>query len=484
MGMIEPKSRHILMTFLGGLILATSGPASRADGPAASPFWVGTGSCAAAACHGGRREPLGLKGSEYGFSGAYDPHTRAFSVLYDDRSKVIERNYRQLHPRPEPRAIDDDRDDSQPFKDDLCLRCHVHQGYDSRDVRARSVEFTEADGVGCEGCHGPAGRWLVPHTEYGWKGLSDQQKEVVFGLRPTKDLLARGKMCAECHVGDGPTDVNHDLIAAGHPRLNFEYGSQLAKLPKHWRIGDDKVRVPDYEAKVWALGRLIAAKASLDLLESRALRATREEAPWPEFAEYSCFSCHHNLVEKSWRQVSLTPGARPGSLPWGTWYLPASKGLTLGSEGLEIEGPGSPIGPLREIMAGPAPDPRVVARRAHAASDAIARLAERVNRDRIPSSQVRANLANVFDDIADGPLDWDRAAQKYLAIIALDRSLGESNPGYTGLPVRAGLDRLRQHLDLPRQDEEGKGVFDSPNRYNPGLIQGDLQAIRSALPNP
>ena len=131
-------------------------------------------------------------------------------------------------------------------------------------------------------------------------------------MRPTKDLLARGETCAECHVGLGSADVNHDLIAAGHPRLNFEYGSQLAKLPKHWRVDDDKARHPDYEAKVWALGQVLAAKASLDLLESRASRSLPDDSttPWPEFAEYSCFSCHHELARPSWPRPDAR--RRPG----------------------------------------------------------------------------------------------------------------------------------------------------------------------------
>jgi hypothetical protein len=147
--------------------LTRTGQATGAEGlPFESPVWVGTGSCAALACHGGRREPLDLKGSEYAFSAAYDPHNRAYSVLFDDRSKRIEKNYRRLA----------DLESAKPFEDDACLRCHVHQGYDSKAAWERAPEFTVADGVGCESCHGAAGKWLVPHMEYGWSGLSDQEK--------------------------------------------------------------------------------------------------------------------------------------------------------------------------------------------------------------------------------------------------------------------------------------------------------------------
>ena len=84
------------------------------------PAWVGTGSCAASACHMGRREPLDLKGSEYSFFDAYDPHSRAFSVLYDDRSKRIEKNLKKLA----------DLESADPTRNTLCLSCHVHQTFE------------------------------------------------------------------------------------------------------------------------------------------------------------------------------------------------------------------------------------------------------------------------------------------------------------------------------------------------------------------
>ena len=326
--------------------LAEPGQARGADRPPAeSPVWTGTGSCAALACHGGRREPLDLKGSEYAFSQAYERHNLAYSVLFDDRSKLIEKNYRRLP----------DLESSRPFEDDACLRCHVHQGYDSRATWSRHPEFSVADGVSCESCHGAAGKWLVPHMEYGWSGLSDQEKWERFGMRPTKDLLARGQACTHCHVGTESADVNHDLIAAGHPRLNFEYGNQLAKYPKHWRVDEDKARHPDYEAKVWALGQIITARASLDLLESRASRSIPDDStsPWPEFAEYSCFSCHHELVKDGWPSANASLAPRPGTLQWGTWYLPMAKSLPVGLTGLDADDPASPLGSLRDLMARP-----------------------------------------------------------------------------------------------------------------------------------
>ena len=479
MGLIDRYRRPALVLLaLASPWVAAPGLASGADRPPAeSPVWVGTGSCAATACHGGRREPLGLEGSEYSFSEAYDPHTRAYSVLFDDRSRRIEKNYRRLA----------DLESARAFEDDACLRCHVHQGYDSKANRARTAEFTVADGAGCEGCHGAAGKWLAPHMESGWRGLSDRQKFEMFGMRPTKDLLARGQTCTECHIGLGPTDVNHDLIASGHPRLNFEYGSQLAKLPKHWRVADDKARHPDYEARVWVLGQLLAAKASLDLLESRAARSLPDDSttPWPEFAEYSCFSCHHELVQAGWASANVSRAPKAGTLQWGTWSMPQAGILPPTLTGIDADDPIAPLGLLRTEMTRRVPDAAVVAVRARAASGEIGRLADSLNRGQLATGEVRAMLAaSLKPDPPDLPLDWDRAARQYLAIVALDKAAADFDPRYAEAPARAGLQRLYKDLDLPLRVDRRGGIFDSPYRFDPDRIRRDLRSVQAAFPDP
>jgi len=456
---------------LGWVLLMNLASVSAAEGPRSqAPVWVGNGSCAATSCHGGARERVGLKGAEYSFSEAYDPHPKAYSVLFDDRSKQIEKRYRRLA----------DLESARPWDDDACLRCHVHQGYDSNASRSRTDRFTVADGAGCESCHGPASKWLAPHVEAGWKGLSDRQKFEGFGLRPSKDLLVRGKICAECHVGIGSTDVNHDLIAAGHPRLNFEYGNQLAKLPKHWRIEADLARNPDHEARVWVLGQILGAKAALDLLESRATRSIPENstAPWPEFAEYSCFSCHHSLVKNGWPSANTTLTARAGQFQWGTWYSPMTRVLRPVVPGPD-PGSGEPIEDLlKEMMERPSPEPSVVARQARAASANLARLADRINGGLLPVAKVRAMLSEAVNSDADEqPLDWDRAARQYLAIIALDRTIGQLDPNRSARPSRSGLEALRHDLELPRRLEGRPGLSDSPGPWKLEKIQADFDSL-------
>ena len=64
--------------------------------------------------------------------------------------------------------------------------------------------------------------------------------------------------------------------------------------------------------------------------------------------------------------------------------------------------------------------------------------------------EARSMLAGALKAGDDGrPLDWDRAAQQYLAIVALDKALAEYDPRYSDPAVRAGLDRMLKELDLP-----------------------------------
>src|SRR5262249_41105780 len=144
------------------------------------------------------------------------------------------------------------------------------------------------EGVGCERCHGSAAGWLSDHFSRDWQRLTDAEKKKK-GFLPTRNLLFRARLCVECHVGTRDADVDHDLIAAGHPRLNFELGSFLGTMPPHWDVRAEKKRTPDLEARAWAIGQIVSAEAAARLL---AARAGNKDKPWPEFAEYDCQSCH------------------------------------------------------------------------------------------------------------------------------------------------------------------------------------------------
>ena len=224
-----------------------------------------------------------------------------------------------------------------------------------------------ADAVGCESCHGASGRWLGPHTTgEDWRKRPWSEK-VELGFQDTKDLVNRTRLCVGCHVGDAGSkdtparEVDHDLIAAGHPRLYFELSAYLDNMPPHWiekginggapdsaKRPDRPSPAADFPTRAWAVGHLVALEASLKLLEARAARAGAANplpaplpagtAPWPEFTEYGCFSCHHDLRDHAWRRAARPEGTLPGSLRWGSWSLPPTGDVVVAIAGPESRG--------------------------------------------------------------------------------------------------------------------------------------------------
>ena len=433
-------------------------PRVLADSPADfSQFQLqGAGSCAAAACHNGNRAP-GTAGSEYSTWILHDKHSRAYEVLFAKRSKQIQQNLENL-PSLEM---------AYPEKNRLCLDCHVHPGLES--ARQRSGGFPKQDGVSCETCHGPAEKWLTRHARPEWKTLKTADKERL-GMRDTQSILGRARLCVDCHVGKPGSDVNHDLIAAGHPRLNFEFGAYHANMPHHWSDARDKDAKyggdagPDFEARAWAIGQAVTAQAALKLL---AHRAEKESLPWPEFAEYDCFACHHNLQGKSWRQ-ERDPKRAAGSLPWGTWYFSMPRLLAK----MHKE-PLSRLDELEREMSKAIPRQDVVTGKAQASVKEMHALLNRIQRsDRsgtIEIAELFSRLAN--KDSADA--GWDSASQQYLALAALHNAWKDS--GKPPPSLAPTLKELAEVLRFP------KG-FDSPgSAFSPNVFREKLPVLQKSM---
>jgi hypothetical protein len=445
-----------LVTALALTLAAAAGderrPPAGVDG--ARLQYQGVASCAAAACHNGNG-PRGSKASEYTTWMAYDPHSRAWSVLSEPQSRLIVKNYRGLNAVQEAR----------PERDDLCLGCHVQPGLASL---FRHERFTTADGVGCEACHGPAEKWLSRHYRAEWQQLAPAEKRAL-GMADTRDPLARAEACVGCHIGRGEADVNHDLIAAGHPRLRFEYADYLSRYPRHWRLADDRRRYPDFEARAWEVGQLASAAAALELLRDRA---TRPGAPWPDFAEHECAACHHDLAEPNARPPVTGAGRRPGTPAWGTWYYATLP--IVARERLE----GKPdaltaLAELRAVMAVRVPDAARAARAAERSAAALHVWAE--ERDRASGEIVRRDrlltaLAGA-EEVAAG--SWEGAAQLYLGLSVLSRA------GDNAKSARA-LAELRRQLELAFSRGR-ESPYDSPSRFDPGAVRLRLRAVGVSL---
>jgi hypothetical protein len=368
-------------------------------------------------------------------------------VLYNDRSQRIARNLYGTGAKATEQA--------------LCLKCHVsHDGVTGAGVGDR---FQLADGVGCESCHGASEKWLPVHFQTGFKEKSLEEKAAL-GLRPTKDIVHRAKLCTSCHVGNADKEVNHDLIAAGHPRLAFEFGAYHSIYNKHWNDSAERAN-SDYEARLWSIGQVVTARAALELLAARAEGATKtgtESRPWPEFSEYDCFACHKSLQVDSPRQRAGYAGRRPGAFPFGTWYLTLTDALAR-ETGTRIGNAEVSLDSLRKAMQSASPDASVARAQATTLVSSLnSWLAKLQTKPSKNATGVEALLTGLAADGARraDTMDWDQATQLYLALAALQQSRGDL--GQKGSATLAQLEAIRERLRASFAPGD-----DSPSAFDP-----------------
>jgi hypothetical protein len=427
--------------------------------------YMGVATCSSMSCHH-KNEGRGKKGSEYSTWAGYDQHAQAFAVLYNERSKRMVRNLYG--------------DKAEATEEKLCLKCHAMTDPKTARVGER---YYQADGVGCESCHGPAEKWLAVHYEEGFKDKNPTEKERL-GLRDLTNLVGRARLCAECHVGNANKEVNHDLIAAGHPRLNFEFGAFHGIYPKHWDTQDDRKRYPDFEARAWVVGQIESARTALALLQTRAESAAKggkEARPWPEFSEYTCFACHKDLQVENPSQKAKFAGRYPGSMPWGDWYFSMPQLYARHSE-FNMNQPGGSLEQLRILMQKPGSDASAVAKEAAALVKALDGWEKRVAKAPMTVSDIRGLMQAFAEDgvrRADS-LDWDQTAQLYLALAALTQARSDLTgiqPGQLKEDLRAVRNKLKAAF---------KPGYDSPQGFDPRKeprLDRQFQAIREQLGN-
>jgi hypothetical protein len=492
-GLVRGLAVLILAVIMGGIVLVSSDApnqsvlgqervsasaisASEASYKFPATTYCGAISCAAASCHGGGHP--GKVGSEYTTWASHDPHSRAYSVLFNNVSQNIVRAMQYLSKSSEVVPAQ---------QNSLCLKCHAlngevpqHSPVDGVTLQQERVAIQDGfvSGVGCENCHGGAGSWLTTHYQPSFLALSksgpllgSREKAEQHGLNPTKDLAFRITMCAKCHIGGEDREVNHDLVAAGHPRLMFEYTSfqAHANYQPHWQ---EKAYGRDFEARAWAIGQVACARAAIDLLRTRALGAEKQKAPWPELTEYSCYACHKNLGPNSdsWRAATMTDRAA-GPIPLGGW---ATTLLPLLAEN---EGERRAAATIRELRSMMERNPQKTEGIAKCCTEILkeldswlARLQQSAERDALEHPLPPKLLNSRFQAIAKDALsdngsqfknlDWDGVNQHYLGLESVYRSLNKDQrpPGWA-----APLNELRQQLKFPRG-------YNSPRDTKPSEI--------------
>lgn len=429
----------------------------------------GVNSCAAASCHGGGRLQDGIGFAASQIWARSDPHSRAWEVLTGPTAR---RMMALLNTTPDTAPL-------RATEDARCLNCHVTTEAVLPQTTTDPLVH-DHDGVGCESCHGPAADWLAVHSTPEWKTLSSAARHTLGFVDTSTSIVERAKLCSQCHVGGDGRNVTHDLLAAGHPRLDFEFTTFYTNLPVHWTARPGNAEEPsapelrqDFAIQAWFAGQLVSAYSSLELLEHR----TTQPNLWPDFAEHACFNCHHDLEDQNWYQLRSEAKGRPA---WGTWNLGLYPVLAAGqTEHTALQ-------TLKHIMQHPVPDRRASQINADRLKQLIGEQLRNVEPRRWNTAHIDQLAVKLIHHCrvttADGgslpASSWDEAAQLYLALRAALISRSQLVPKD---PLNTAL---QEHLEVIRQSLLFSPAADSPgtssaNRTKP--LQSALQQIERLL---
>src|SRR5262249_35418707 len=196
--------------------------------------YTGAASCSASNCHGSTKaKPDYPKLDESVLWAKKDRHAQAYATLLNEKLKS----------GVSPSSIAKGLNIAKAETSERCLTCHAV----NVPVALRGPKFDISEGVHCDGCHGPAEKWLEPHAEKGWT----HEQSVKVGMYDTKNLLLRAEKCVACHL-----QIDTDLVTAGHPEtLTIELDTFSENMPPHWGTKGTWTRT-----RIWSLGQVISLR--------------------------------------------------------------------------------------------------------------------------------------------------------------------------------------------------------------------------------
>jgi hypothetical protein len=231
---------------------------------------MGSNSCASSTCHGGvvPWEGSNILGNEFITWSRLDKHRNAAQLLFSSEAKSISKKLGLTKPAHQTTS---------------CLNCHA------QNPSLHTANTSE--GISCESCHGPAANWINSHKN------SSHKDNIKRGMYPTNNPASQAKLCLSCHLGKKNQFVTHRMMAAGHPRLNFELSTFTAIQPPHYVIDQDwHQRKGEYNpTKSWAVGQVIASQF---ILNSFADPEIGSDGIFPELVLFDCHACHRLMSEK------------------------------------------------------------------------------------------------------------------------------------------------------------------------------------------
>src|SRR5277367_99003 len=373
--------------------------AASSDSSSEPTKYIGPGSCAATSCHGSVKPVPGSRilQNEYSTWILKDKHSHAYQALTGDIGERIARILK-LNAKAEDAP--------------KCLACHAL--YTTPEQRGRPFQLS--DGVSCENCHGPASAWLGPHTTREWS----HEKSVALGMHDTRNMIHRTEKCLSCHLGSQEKFVDHEMIAAGHPDLYFELDSFSAVMPRHWKVPRESAPGKALEdsswigVRDWSTGQAVQLRASLQRLAWRARNERYDKKDiWPEYAELSCFACHHSLgpAKDSWRQEHGFEGRRPGDPAWNSSRYAVFRLLAKQIDPASAQELDRNLLTVSTEMSRLNPDRAVVANAADIAAPLAQHLADRLATMQYDQAITLGALQRITDDADNISLADERAAE-------------------------------------------------------------------------
>jgi hypothetical protein len=437
------KRLIVILALMTAALANAQQPQPSATGQPGNPatptpnHYEGVPSCANSGCHGAT-EPLNASHvlqNEYYTWLSKDRHAQAYNILFNDRSARVARNMRLK---------------GKAYQETVCLDCHT------TNVPARLVsgKIDVEDGVQCEACHGPASGWRAEHTQAGWT----HEQSVARGMTDLRNLPTRASNCLSCHLGNDKKEVDHELIASGHPILAFELDNYTETMPPHWRRGNDDT----HGARAFAVGQASAFSQSLDNLARHA----RGEK-WPEFSDMSCINCHHSLENSGWRQERGWPG-RAGLPSWSPQHWAVLR-LIVGRANPSAREKLDNDVQILAVRVSKMNDSNGVFQAANEARRAIDNVTPQIAALSWKDNDVRAlmrTIAGETDFILNS--DVHSAEQTALALQSLAATLTRNNPRLLKSPMTEAIDALFEEVK-------------NRERYEPSRFVQKLAALRGAL---
>ncbi len=401
---------------------------------------IGVATCAGSNCHGSAQpfDDSPVLQNEYFTWQRKDAHSNAYKLLITPESKRMAANL----------GI------GKPEEATECLTCH--SDYVPENKRGRRYSLSE--GVGCEACHGGAEDYLGPHVTG-----NTHEENIADGLYPLADPVDRARLCLNCHMGSTDKPIDHRMMGAGHPPLEFELDTFTNIQPPHFRVDADYKRRKPYAppAKTWAIGQLIAAEQFLSGLRSNRMQA---EGMFPELVFYDCNACHHPMRPPRWSEGAGGP-LGPGKVRLADAYLVMS---------------GHVIDALAPALSAPwqsaldalhfASQRSVGAIQSDAATLAglVAQALDRLRNQSITDAQALELMRRIASSGAKGDAaDFTAAKQMFYGLEALLAQVGASN--------KALAERLNPPMDTLFK------TLDAQAQYDPSQMRGGLKQIQQVL---